>query len=158
MFSKVVLSVAAGALILIIGLVVWAVVGSESAGPDEDLAAQEPAGPGVMRVLEDVLEDLVDEGRIGEDHAEAVLEAVESELEDLDERRPRLDRSHPGRGPFGSGARLARLLDRGGITEDEYEALDDDHYLKQVDIGAALDDGLITPRELLDIRRGHKRG
>ena len=157
MLTKVVLSVAAGALILIVGLVIWAVVDSESTGSD-DLAAQEAAGPGAMRVLENALEELVDEGRLGEEQAEAVLEAVESEVDDLDERRPRLDRSHPGRGPFGLGARMARLLDRGGISEDEYEALDEDHYLKQVDIGEALDDGLITPRELRDIWREHIRG
>lgn len=158
MLTKVVLSVAAGALILIVGLVVWAVVDSESPGSDDDLAAPEAAGPGAMGVLKDALEELVDEGRIGEEHAEAVLEAVESELDDLDERRPHLDRSHPGRGPFGLGARMARLLDRGGISEDEYEALDDDHYLKQVNIGEALDDGLITPRELRDIWRDHREG
>lgn len=158
MLTKVVLSVATGALILIVGLVVWAVVDSDSTGSDDDLAAQEAAGPGAMRVLEDALEELVDEGRIGEEQAEAVLEAVESELDEPDERGPRLDRSHPGRGPFGLGARLARLLDRGGISEDEYETLDAGHYLKQVDIGTALDDGLITPRELRQIWREQRKG
>jgi hypothetical protein len=158
MLSKIVLSVAAGALILIVGLVVWAVAGPETVGSEEDLTAEEQAGPGALRILEDVLDELVDEGTIGEDQAAAVLAAAESELDDLDGSRPELDRGHPGRGPFGLGVRAGGLLDRGGISEEEYETLDEDHPLRSIDIGDALDDGLITPQELRDILREHKGG
>lgn len=63
----------------------------------------------------------------------------------------RRNRPHPRRNAFRHGARLGMLMDDGGIDQEEYDAIPDDHRLKQVDIGDALDDGLITPPELREI-------
>ena len=68
----------------------------------------------------------------------------------------RKNRPHPRRNAFRHGARFGILMDDGGIDQEEYDALPDDHRLKQVDIGDALDDGLITPPELREIFEQYK--
>lgn len=152
MSSKILAALAAGALIVTAGLVL-SVVSTPGVALAEHGGAEAPR---VIRFLERVLNELADEGTISEDDADAVLEAVESELAELNEQHPEL--GHLRRHLLRKGARIGALLDDGGISQEEYEALDDDHYLKQVDIGEALDDGLITPRELREIWREHIRG
>jgi len=152
MSSKIPASLAAGALIVTAGLAFSAV-----SAPGVALAEHgEAVAPRVMRVLGRVLDELADEGTISGDDADAVLEAVESELAELNEQHSEL--GHLRRHLLRKGARFGALLDDGGISEGEYEMLDQGHPLKQVDIGDALDDGLISPRELRDIWREHKRG
>lgn len=63
---------------------------------------------------------------------------------------------HRGRGQFRHGPRLGALLDDGGIDQAEYDALADDHPLKQVDVSEYLQDGQITPDELREIFSGLK--
>lgn len=63
---------------------------------------------------------------------------------------------HPRRHAFRHGVRFGALLDDGGIDQSEYDSLPDDHPLKKVDIGDALDDSLITPEELREIWQQHK--
>lgn len=58
---------------------------------------------------------------------------------------------HRWRGPFRNGLGLGSVLDDGGIDQDEYDALADDHPLKQVDVSEYLEDGQITPDELREI-------
>ena len=49
------------------------------------------------------------------------------------------------------------MLDDGGIDQEEYDSLGDDHPLKQVDVSEYLaDDGLITIDELREIREQMK--
>ena len=52
---------------------------------------------------------------------------------------------------FRHGMRFGALLDDGGIDQEEYDALPDDHPLKQADVTDYLEDGLITPDELHEI-------
>lgn len=52
---------------------------------------------------------------------------------------------------FRHGLRLGALLDDGGIDQEEYDSLDDDHPLKQIDVSEYFDDGLITPDEFSEI-------
>lgn len=62
-------------------------------------------------------------------------------------------RPHPRRGWLGRGLRFGSLLDDGGIDQEEYDSLGDDHPLKQVDVSEYLEDGLITPDELREIHQ-----
>ncbi|MFZ0013002.1 MAG: hypothetical protein WAL25_02695 [Acidimicrobiia bacterium] len=55
---------------------------------------------------------------------------------------------HLGLGRFRRGFHLGGLLDDGGIDQEEYDALPEDHPLKGADVSDFLDDGLITPDEL----------
>lgn len=52
---------------------------------------------------------------------------------------------------FHRGLRFGSLLDDGGIDQEEYDSLPDDHPLKQADVSEYLGDGLITPDELREI-------
>lgn len=60
-------------------------------------------------------------------------------------------RPHPRRGWFHRGLRFGALLDDGGIDQEEYDSLSDDHPLKQIDVSEYLEDGLITPDELREV-------
>ncbi|MFV1961808.1 MAG: hypothetical protein ACC658_08230 [Acidimicrobiia bacterium] len=72
--------------------------------------------------------------------------------EELRQARP-----HPRRDAFKKGARFGALLDDGGISQEEYDALGDDHPLKQIDVSEYLaGDGLITPEELREIWQQHR--
>jgi hypothetical protein len=60
---------------------------------------------------------------------------------------------HPKRGQFWFGARLGALLDDGGIDQEEFDALPDDHPLKQVDVSEYLDDGIISIDEFRELKQ-----
>lgn len=68
--------------------------------------------------------------------------------EEIREARP-----HPRRDRFKRGFRLGALLDDGGIDQAEYDRLSEDHPLKQTDVSAYLEDGVITIDELREIRQ-----
>jgi hypothetical protein len=61
---------------------------------------------------------------------------------------------HRGRDFFERGLDFGGLLDGGGIDQEEYDALDESHPLKQTDVSEYLADGLITPDELREIHQG----
>ena len=86
--------------------------------------------------------------------ADALEEAwADGELtkEELREARP-----HPRRDAFKHGARFGALLDDGGIDQAEFDELDDEHPLKQIDgIEDYLDDGVITIEELREIKNAN---
>ena len=64
--------------------------------------------------------------------------------------------NRPHQGKFRKAARLGALLDDGGIDQEEYDSLSDDHPLKQVDVSEYLSDGVITIEELREIREANK--
>lgn len=76
------------------------------------------------------------------------LDDGELTLEEFHEAFPQ-----PKRGQFWSGARFGALLDDGGIDQEEYDSLSDDHPLKQVDVTEYLADGIITIDELRELRK-----
>jgi polyhydroxyalkanoate synthesis regulator phasin len=124
--------------------------------PDD---SQEPEGRFLrpaLGFLEDVLDDLIADGTLTDEQADAVVDAVEAKAQDLiDEHGGELrERLRDGRGhwaPFKNGLRFGALLDDGGIDQDEYDALVEDHPLKQVDVTEYLADGTITPEELREL-------
>lgn len=66
-------------------------------------------------------------------------------------------RPHHRGSAFKRGARFGAILDDGGIDQSEYDALDDDHPLKQTDVSQYLDDGVITIDELREIRQSQSK-
>lgn len=84
--------------------------------------------------LERILGDALDDGEVT--------------LDEFKEAWPR-----PKRGAFLAGARFGALLDDGGIDQEEYDSLSDDHPLKQVDMTEYLFDGIITIAELRELHQ-----
>ncbi|MFP3882565.1 MAG: hypothetical protein ACLFRT_07710 [Actinomycetota bacterium] len=119
----------------------------------EDAEDRPLAGP--FWFIEEVLDQVVEDGTITSDQADAIVDAASAKVTELKEqRRERLEdtRRHLRHG-FRGGFRLGALLDDGGVDESEYEDLGENHPLKRVDVDEYLDDGLITPEELREILR-----
>ncbi|CAN5871106.1 hypothetical protein BH23ACT4_BH23ACT4_13500 [soil metagenome] len=76
------------------------------------------------------------------------LDDGELTLEEFQEAVPQ-----PKGSPFWSGARFGALLGDGGIDQEEYDSLADDHPLKQVDMSEYLADGIITIDELRELKK-----
>ena len=105
--------------------------------------------------LQEVLDDLISDGTLTDEQAAAVVDGVEAKAQELIEEHGDIrERLRDGRGhwgPFKNGLRFGALLDEGGIDQDEYDGLDEDHPLKQVDVTEYLEDGTITPDELRQV-------
>jgi len=109
--------------------------------------------------LRELTRDIIDEGVVTEEEASELpddhwlLEDVfdeaweDGELSVGEIRELKSRRGHP----FRHGMRFGALLDDGGIDREEYDGLDEEHPLKQLDVGDYLEDGLITPGELREI-------
>ena len=156
MSKKIMASLAAGVILIGAG-VVFSIVSTPAIAVAGEDSADDGAAPRVIGFLQRVLDKLVAEGTIEEQDAEAVLSAVEDELAELREQRPELG-AQPRRHLLRMGARIGALLDDGGISQEEYDSLPEDSRLRDIDVGDALDDGLITPEELREILREHRRG
>lgn len=196
------------------GLVVGAGFAAAAVSPPGAAAAQEEGketqdvkhSSGHGALLEEVLADLVSEGTITQEQADAITEAlgtkadeIKAENQELRElisgfledgvitadelaqlpeghifndpdspyadavadgelTREEISRvmSQPRRDLFKRGARFGALLDDGGIDKEEYDALSDDHPLKQIDASEYLVDGVITIDELRQIRQSQE--
>lgn len=157
MRTKILTAFVAGGLLAGVGFLT-AVISAPSTAQAQGEAGEGDAGraplPRIFAVLGDILDDLVGDGTITRDQADAIVEAAQDEAEELKEQRhERLEgaRRH-FRHHFRNGFRFGALLDDGGIDEDEYQSLHSDHMLKQIDVTEYLDnDGLITPEELREI-------
>lgn len=156
MSRKIMAAVAAGAILVGGGFVFSAVSSPGIAGAQEETPGEDSVAPRALGFLERVLDELVAEGTIDQADADAVLAAVEEEIEEFKEEHP--EWAHPRRHLLRQGARVGALLDDGGITQEEYDSLPADSRLRDLELGDALDDGLITPEELREILREHRRG
>lgn len=146
----------AGALLIGAGLIASAVSSPATASAQEDTGDSEDGAETSREssFLDGVLDELVEEGTITQDQADAIIEASEAKLSELREKWEDFEQ-RPGHGPgvwFGRGFRFGSLLDDGGIDQDEYDSLADEHPLKQADVSEYLDDGLITPEELGELK------
>lgn len=115
---------------------------------------------GELRANRDLLEGLLEDGAITEEEAselpddhflfdERFDEAWEDGELSAEDLRGLLHRHR--RGPFRNGLGAGSILDDGGIDQEEYDALPEDHPLKEVDVSEYLDDGQITSDELREI-------
>jgi len=168
MRTKIVAAFVAGGLLVGAGFLTSVISAPESAraqdtteddtAPDEATPDDSQAPEGrflrpALGFLEEVLDDLIADGTLTDEQADAVVDAVEAKARDLIEEhggelRERLRDGRGHWGPFKNGLRFGALLDDGGIDQEEYDALDDDHPLKQIDVTEYLEDGTITPDEL----------
>lgn len=156
MSKKIVAAVAAGAILVVAGLVFSLVTFPGIAGAQEGDSSDDPVASRALGFLERVLDELVSEGTIDQEDAEAVLAAVEEEIEGFNEEHPEWE--HSRRHLLRKGARIGALLDDGGITQEEFDSLPEESRLRQLDLEEALADDLITPEELREVLREHRRG
>ena len=201
MRTKIAAAFIAGGLLVGAGLLTALITTPRTAQAQQEPDESEDRGP-VSRIigfLGEVLDDLVGDGTITQDQADAIVEATENKVDELreehralheqlsefledgvitEEEASALPDDHwlfdeafdeawedgeltPGdirnirpfhkAHDFGDGFRFGALLDDGGIDQEEYDSLDDEHPLKQIDAGQYLEDGLITPDEFREI-------
>lgn len=195
MRNKVMAAVVAGVLLVGAGVLTSVVSAPGTALAQEE--TDEGPLPRVMGFLSEVLDELVGEGAISSEDADAVLGAVESRVEEakaerqaareqlqgfleddvltedeasqlpedhpllgdrFDEAwadgeltREEIDEARPHRPRLRVKASIRALMDDGGIDQEEYDSLGDDHPLKGIDVSSYLEDGLITSDELRQI-------
>jgi polyhydroxyalkanoate synthesis regulator phasin len=134
-----------------------AVLDAVSEKAEEVKEEREAIHDAIKAALEDgalTEQEALDAG-VPDDHWLFTAEALEEAWEDgqLTGEEIREARPHPRRDAFRKGAHLGALLDDGGIDQDEYEALGDDHPLKEADVSEYFeDDGLITVDELRELK------
>jgi polyhydroxyalkanoate synthesis regulator phasin len=123
--------------------------------PQDEIEATDRFLRPALGFLQEVLDDLISDGTLTEEQAAAVVDGVEAKAQELIEEHGDIrERLRDGRGhwgPFKNGLRFGALLDDGGIDQDEYDGLGEDHPLKQVDVTEYLEDGTITPDELRQV-------
>jgi hypothetical protein len=152
MNKKVLAAIAAGGLLVGAGIVTSIVSAPATASAQEESAepTEDRPLPRALGFLEEVLDDLVDQGTIDDDQADAILDATEERATEL---REEWEERHPNMRSFRRGFRFGSLLDDGGIDSDEYAELGENHPLKQLDVSEYLEDGLITSDELREIHK-----
>jgi polyhydroxyalkanoate synthesis regulator phasin len=203
MGNKILAALVAGGLLVGAGLLTSVVSspGTALAQEETDSSDDRSPVPRILGFLGEVLHDLVGEGTITQDQADAIVDATESKATEIKEEREALRdliqglldddvvteveaaqlpedhwlvsdvfddawedgeltveeirelRPHPRREAFKNGLRFGALLDDGGIDQEEYDSLADDHPLRQIDVSEYLEDGLITPDELREIHQ-----
>jgi polyhydroxyalkanoate synthesis regulator phasin len=198
--TKIVAGFVASGLLVGAGLLTAVISSPGTAQAQEEPTETENRGrvSRIIGLLGDVVDDLVGDGTITQDQADAIVEATETRIDRLHEEHrgrheqlsgfledgviteaevlelPEVDwlfnpafdeawedgeltieeirdvrRLHRGH-HLRHGLRLGALLDDGGIDQEEYDNLDDEHPLKQID-ASYLEDGLITPDEFREI-------
>ena len=159
MRTKMLAAFLAGGLLVGAGFLTSVISAPATAQAQDEVRTLEGAGEGdddrrftrILGLLDEVLDDLVDEGTLSQEEADAVSSAAAEKAEEVWQR---FRDEHPRKWrPFAHGWRFAELFDDGGIDQDEYDSLDEDHPLKQLDPSDYLEDGLITPDELPQLAR-----
>lgn len=148
MRNKVMAALVAGGLLVGAGFVTSIV-----SAPDTATAQEDPAPPAEdrgffargMGFLGEVLDDLVGEGTITSDQADAVLEAVENKAAELREEREALREEIKG------------YLEDGVITSEEAANLPEDHWLLGDALDEAWEDGELTAEEIREARPHPRR-
>lgn len=155
---RTIITAAIVAVLLFAGaLAATAVIGGQATAQESDDApTDEQARPHPGGLLQETLDELVADGTITQDQADAIVDAVTAKAE---ERRDEFQQRRDERGDgFREGRRrgffLGRYLDDGVIDAAELDeimgALPDDHWLKDPDGPAApfLEDDQLTVDEL----------
>lgn len=146
MRTKIIAALAAGGVLVGAGFVTAAISSPDTALAQEDGDESGRSGPlsHAFGFLEDVLDGLVEDGTLGQDQADAVVDAIESRVsEAIEEGRAQ--------------AELFRdLFEDGVLTEEEAEQLPDDHPLLSERFDEAWEDGELTTDDLRGFGgRGH---
>lgn len=141
MRTKIVAAFVAGGLLVGAGLLTSAISAPGTAWAQEGTDAKD-RGPvsHVIGFLGDVLGELVEDGTITEDQADAIVEATENKVEEL------IDQHHELRG------QLSEFLEDGVITEAEAAELPDDHWLLSDAFDEAWQDGELSFADIRELR------
>jgi hypothetical protein len=123
----------AGLLLVVAATAVLAASGSQAAASVLSTAADRATS-----VLSEVLDGLVDDGTIDQSQADAVLDAVDTRIEELRAEKEALREQ------------MSTFLEDGTLTEEELSQLPEDHPLRNLD--QFLDDGQLTEDELSQLR------
>jgi hypothetical protein len=150
MSKKIWTAMIAGGLLVAAGFAtsVVSAPGAALAQEETDDGGREGPLPRVLGFLEDVLDDLVSDGTLTQEQAEAVVEAA-------NDRADEIRAEHDAQREL-----LADLLEDDVITEEEAEQLPDDHPLLSDRYDEAWQDGELARDELRPFSRHHsfKRG
>ncbi len=114
----------------------------------EDNTTQEaPERPEKGAILDEVLGELVEDGTIDQNQADAVKAALQAKFEEIRENRPDRGDRHDRRGRL--MGQIEDLLEDGVISADEIAELPDRHPFKNADgpFAELLEDGQITQAE-----------
>jgi hypothetical protein len=140
MRNKIVTTVVAGGLLVGAGLVTSLVSSPEVALAQEEVEAGDDRGPipRIIGFLEEVLEELVGEGTITEEQADAILAATEAKAEEVKaEARERHEL-------------IKSLLEDDVITEEEAAQLPEDAWVLRDRFDEAWEDGELTSDEIVE--------
>ncbi|MCZ7532221.1 MAG: YckD family protein [Acidimicrobiia bacterium] len=147
---KIIVSLAAAGVLVAGAFVASSVTGSAAeAQTAEDNATEQVERPAPGSILEDVLSELVADGTITQDQADAVKEALEAKHEEMKENRPDGPERRKHRRRAIMRHRVMELLDDGVISADEIAELPDGHPFKDADgpFAELIEDGQITQAE-----------
>jgi hypothetical protein len=207
MRDRVLVAVVAGGLLVGAGFVTSFISAPATAeAQEEEDGEKRGLFPRLGGFFDELLDELVDDGTITQDQADAIVAAAEEKAAELREEltaqrellrslleddvlteeeasqlpddhwllsdrfdeawedgeltRDEIGELHPRPGrAFRFGLRFGAWLDDGGIDQEEYDSLPEDHPLKQADVGDYLEDGFITPDELRELHpQLHQRG
>ncbi|MGH3649882.1 MAG: hypothetical protein ACRDU9_04165 [Acidimicrobiia bacterium] len=147
MSNRIVAALVAGGLLVGAGLVTSVVSSPVTALAQEEGEDSDDRSP-IPRILGffgEVLDELVGDGTITQDQADAIAEAAEAKATEVKEERRAL-------------RELTReLLDDGVITEDEATQLPDDHRLFGDVFDEAWEDGELTTEEIREAQPHPRR-
>ena len=148
MRNKVIAALIAGGLLVGAGIITSVVSTPGTASAQEDGAgADEARGPfpRIFGFFQELLDDLVGEGTITQEQADAIVAAAEEKAAEQQEERQALRELIRG------------LLEDGVITEDEASELPDDHWLLSDVFDEAWEDGELTAEEIREIKPHPRR-
>lgn len=153
MRTKIVAAFVAGGVLVGAALIASVISSPETARAQEGTDDSDERGPfpRISSFLGEVLDDLVADGTITQDQADAIVAATEEKAEELREEHRELRE------------RLSAILEDGVITEAEVSELPDDHWLFGDAFDEAWEDGQLTTEELRELRphrwgRGFRHG
>ena len=146
MRNKIMAALVAGGLLVGAGFVTSIISAPDTAAAQESADDQDRGlFARAMGFLGDVLDELVGEGTIDPDQAEAILDAVEEKAAELKEVREALREEIEG------------YLEDGVLTADEAANLPEDHWLLSDALDEAWADGELTTEEIREARPHPRR-
>ncbi len=145
MRNKIIAAAVAGSLLVGAGFVAAAVSAPSVASAQEETAEAKGFLQRGMNILSEVLSDLVGEGTINQDQADAVTEAVKAKAEEIKAEREALREM------------VHEFLEDGVLTADEAAQLPEENPFNDEAFDEAWEDGELTIEEIREIRPHHRR-
>lgn len=138
MRTKILAAFVVGGLLVGAGSLTAVISAPDTARAQEDTDDSDDGEPvpRILGFLGDVLDDLVGDGTIDQDQADAIVQATEDKIDEVRQRHEALREQ------------LSQALEDGVITESEASELPDDHWLFGDAFDEAWEDGQLTAEEI----------